>query len=63
MRFHDLRHSCATLLLKRGIHPKIAQERLAHAVISTTMDTYSHVIPTMQKEANKQMDEIFKKAR
>jgi integrase len=60
MRFHDLRHSCATLLLKRGIHPKVAQERLAHAVMSTTMHNYSHVIPTMQREANKVMDKIFK---
>ena len=52
-RFHDLRHTHATLLLTKGIHPKIVQERLGHANISITMDTYSHLIPGMQQEAVK----------
>src|SRR5215212_9482084 len=47
IRFHDLRHTCATLLLSRGTHPKIVQEMLGHANISMTMDTYSHVLPDM----------------
>ena len=48
VRFHDLRHSHATQLLFAGIHPKIAQERLGHSTISTTLDLYSHVTETMQ---------------
>lgn len=44
-RFHDLRHTCATLLLSRGQHPKLVQELLGHANISITLDTYSHVLP------------------
>jgi integrase len=47
MRFHDLRHTCATLLLSRGVHPKFVQELLGHATIAITLDTYSHVMPNM----------------
>ncbi len=50
-RFHDLRHTCATLLLSKGVHPKIVQELLGHATISITLDTYSHMLPNMQEEA------------
>lgn len=50
-RFHDLRHTCATLLLSKNVNPKIIQEMLGHATISQTMDTYSHVLPNMQDEA------------
>lgn len=50
-RFHDLRHTCATLLLFEGVHPKIVQELLGHATISITMDTYSHVLPSMGDQA------------
>jgi integrase len=46
-RFHDLRHTCATLLLGKGVHPKFVQELLGHANIAITLDTYSHVIPSM----------------
>jgi len=45
IRFHDLRHTHATLLLVAGVHPKVVQERLGHSQISLTLDTYSHVIP------------------
>lgn len=55
-RFHDLRHTCATLLLVEGIHPKIVQELLGHATISITLDTYSHVLPNMQGEVIRVMD-------
>jgi integrase len=48
LRFHDLRHSHATQLLSAGVHPKIAQERLGHSTITTTIDIYSHVTKTMQ---------------
>lgn len=50
-RFHDLRHGHATFLLKNNVHPKIVQERLGHADISITLDTYSHLIPGMQAPA------------
>lgn len=51
VRLHDLRHTCATLLLGKGVHPKIVQELLGHATIGITLDTYSHVLPSMQSEA------------
>ena len=51
IRLHDLRHTHASLLLRAGEHPKVVQERLGHANISITLDTYSHLIPAMQKEA------------
>jgi integrase len=51
IRFHDLRHCHATLLLRQGVHPKVVQERLGHATISMTLDTYSHVVPGMQERA------------
>ena len=47
IRFHDLRHTCATLLLSKGVHPKFVQELLGHATIAITLDTYSHVLPGM----------------
>ena len=47
VRLHDLRHTCATILLKAGQHPKFVQELLGHANISITLDTYSHVLPGM----------------
>jgi integrase len=46
-RFYDLRHTCATLLLSRNVHPKYVQELLGHASIALTLDTYSHVLPGM----------------
>jgi integrase len=51
MRFHDLRHTCATLLFAQGTHPKYVQELLGHATIAITLDTYSHVIPGMSDHA------------
>jgi integrase len=56
MRFHDLRHTHATLLLARGVHPKVVSERLGHATIGITLDTYSHVLPNLQEEAIKDFD-------
>jgi integrase len=56
IRFHDLRHSAATMLLSVGVHPKVVQELLGHNQISMTMDTYSHVLPTMQQEAMNKMN-------
>lgn len=51
IRFHDLRHTHATELLKAGVHPKIVSERLGHSGIRITLDTYCHVLPTLQKDA------------
>lgn len=62
IRFHDLRHSHATQLLAAGIHPKIAQERLGHSTISTTLDLYSHATDTMQDEAAAKLNAAFKAA-
>ena len=56
IRFYDLRHTHATLLLESGIHPKVVQERLGHSSIRVTMDTYSHVMPHMQKEASESIE-------
>ena len=47
IRFHDLRHTCATLLLGKGTHPKFVQELVGHATVTITLDTYSHVMPDM----------------
>jgi integrase len=59
MRFHDLRHTSATLLLEKNIHPRIVQERLGHAGVGITLDTYSHVTPTMQRQAADAFDELL----
>lgn len=62
IRFHDLRHSAASLLLTAGVHPKIVQEILGHTQIGMTMDIYSHVLPGMQEDAmNKLHDALQKK--
>lgn len=58
-RFHDLRHTCATLLLGRGVHPKIVSEMLGHSSTTITLDTYSHVLPDMQEKAVEAMEDIF----
>jgi integrase len=59
VRFHDLRHAHATLMLLQGVHPKVVSERLGHASIGITLDTYSHVLPSMQSEAVRAFDELF----
>ena len=59
IRFHDLRHTCATLLLTQNVHPKAVQEILGHSQISLTMDTYSHILPIVHEEATEKMDQLF----
>jgi len=59
IRFHDLRHTCATLLLSKNVNPKIVSEMLGHATIAITLDTYSHVLPTMQESAAKAMEDAL----
>ncbi len=55
----DARHTHASLLLKQGVHPKIVQERLGHGSIQITLDTYSHIVPSMQKAAASRFDEVL----
>jgi integrase len=62
IRFHDLRHTCATLLLAEGVHPKIVQERLGHADITLTLNRYSHVTPGMQRQAADTLDAAIEAA-
>jgi integrase len=62
VRFHDLRHSHATQLLLAGVHPKVAQERLGHSTVTTTLDLYSHVTATMQEDAAGRVDAAFRGA-
>ena len=59
MRFHDLRHTCATLLLGKGTHPKFVQELLGHATVAITLDTYSHVMPGMGDQTARAMQEAL----
>jgi integrase len=59
IRFHDLRHTCATLLLNSNVHPKYVQELLGHASISQTLDTYSHVLKGMDSGIGGTMDEAL----
>lgn len=57
--FHGLRHAHASYLLKQGVHPKVVSERLGHSNIGITMDFYSHVAPTLQKEAAAKLDKLL----
>jgi integrase len=56
IRFHDLRHTCATLLLSRGHHPKLVQELLGHSSVALTLDRYSHVMPGMGEQTAAAME-------
>ena len=60
--FHALRHTHATDLLRAGVHPKVASERLGHASIAITMDTYSHAIPSLQEDAAQRIDAALRSA-
>jgi integrase len=59
IHFHGLRHTCATLLLSKNVTPKIVSEMLGLATIAITLDTYSHVLPTMQESAAKAMEDTI----
>jgi integrase len=60
IRFHDLRHTCATLLLSQSTHPKFVQELLGHAIIAITLDTSSHVVPGMGDYTARAMEDALK---
>lgn len=60
IRFHDLRHTHASLLLQQGVQAKVVSERLGHSTITITLDTYTHVVPVLQREAAEKIDELFR---
>jgi hypothetical protein len=62
LRFHDLRHSAATLLLAQGVHPRYIMELLGHSSISLTMNTYRHILDEMKRETARQTDAVFSPA-
>ena len=63
IRFHDLRHTCASLLLAQGVHPRAVMGILGHSQISLTMNTYSHVMPAVRQEVADRMDAILTRQR
>lgn len=63
LRFHDLRHSCAALLIAQGAHPKEIQARLGHASITTTLNTYGHLWPSLGAQLDDKMEQAFRQAR
>ncbi len=63
MRFHDLRHSAATILLSMGVNAKVVQEILGHSNISMTLGVYGHVLPSMQRDAMDDMDRLFREGK
>jgi integrase len=63
LRFHDLRHSCASILISRGAHPKEIQARLGHASITTTLDRYGHLFPSLGSQLDESLEVAFREAR
>lgn len=61
VRFHDLRHTHATMLLQQGVNPKVVSERLGHSTVNLTLDTYSHVLPGIQEEVAQKVDNLLRK--
>ncbi|MGI8913342.1 MAG: tyrosine-type recombinase/integrase [Chloroflexota bacterium] len=59
VRFHDLRHAAATMLLQAGVHPKVVSERLGHSTITLTLDTYSHVVPGLDADAANRLARVL----
>ena len=62
LRFHDLRHAHASLMLQQNVHPKVVSERLGHSSVGITLDTYSHLLPTLQVQAAAQLDGLLSPA-
>jgi integrase len=59
IRFHDLRHTSATLLLAKGVHPKVVSEMLGHATVTLTLDTFSHLVSTLHEQTAAAMDDLL----
>ena len=62
IRLHDLRHSCATLLLAQGVNPRVVMETLGHSQVSLTLNTYSHVLPALQEEAASKINAVLSRS-
>jgi integrase len=62
LRFHDLRHTCASLLIAQGAHAKEIQVRLGHASIVTTMNVYGHLLPSLDARLDAALDEMYRQA-
>ena len=62
LRFHDLRHTHASHLLRAGVSAKVVSERLGHSTVGMTLDVYSHVLPGMQEDAASRIDSVLRKA-
>ncbi len=63
LRFHDLRRTCASLLIEQGAHPKEIQARLGHSSITTTLDRYGHLMPSLGHQLAVDLDEMRQRAR
>jgi integrase len=63
LRFHDLRHTCASLLIAQGAHVKEIQMRLGHSSITTTMNVYGHLLPSLDQRLSEGLDEMYRAAR
>ena len=63
IRFHDLRHTCASLLLAQGVSPRVVMDVLGHSQLSITMDLYSHVMPSALRDAADAMDRALNEGR
>lgn len=63
IRFHDLRHSFASYLVRLGVHPRVVMEAMGHSQIALTMNTYAHVMSEQQKEAATKLDGLLRSAR
>ncbi len=61
MRLHDLRHSCATLLLAQGVNRRVVMETLGHSQVSVTLNTYSHVLPALQRDAAARINAVLER--
>jgi integrase len=61
VRFHDLRHTCASLLLAQGVEPRVIMDTLGHTMIGTTLNLYTHVLPATQRDAADRMDDVLRK--
>src|SRR5207248_8956630 len=63
LRFHDLRHTCAALLVAQGAHPRAIMERLGHSSISVTLNTYGHLFPSVDEALTDRLDSVFNASR
>ena len=61
-RFHDLRHTYATLLISQGAHPRVVMERLGHSSIQITMNTYGHLFPSEDEATSNRLEQVFQQA-